>query len=221
MPGMTLVIGNKNYSSWSLRAWLMAKRTGADFKEILIPLHEDGFKERIKSHSAAGFVPVLKTGGRTVWDSLAIGEHLAEAYPNAALWPADPMDRAEARSVSCEMHSGFTALRAHMPMDMKNHLPGYGAAAGVAEDIERIADIWRTCRGNHAAGGDFLFGGFSIADAMFAPVASRFKTYGVVLDDVCRAYADAIWAWPDMREWTAAAEAEPWIIEQTPPPPGG
>jgi len=213
MTDMTLVIGNKNYSSWSLRAWLMLKQTDVPFDEILIPLDRPGFKDEILAHSAAGCVPVLKTGVRAVWDSLAIGEFLAEIFPQAGLWPVDAMVRAEARAVACEMHSGFDALRRHMPMDLRARLPGRGQGPGVAMDIERITAIWRTCRAEHAGDGAFLFGGFSIADAMFAPVVGRLHTYGVPLDDICQAYADAVRVQPAMRAWADAAASETWVIE--------
>jgi len=212
MSAITFIIGNRNYSSWSLRGWLMVRRAGVEFTEVMIPLDEAGFKEEILSHSAAGLVPILKTGGQTLWDSLAIGEYLAETNPDAGLWPAEASKRAEARCVASEMHSGFAALRTHMPMDLRNSLPGQGMAPGVAEDIARITRIWTDCRRDHGEGGPFLFGSFTIADAMFAPVVGRFRTYGVELDDSCQNYADAVWQWPDMREWVAAAAREPQVI---------
>ncbi len=213
MTETKLVIGNKNYSSWSLRGWLMAKRAGLDFEEILIPLDQDGFKQAILSHSPAGRVPILKHDGMTIWDSLAIGEYLAEIAPDAGLWPTDASARAEARCIASEMHSGFEAVRTHMPMDLRNHWPARGDGPGVDDDIQRIIDIWSTCLGGATADQPFLFGGFCMADAMFAPVVGRFRTYGVSLPASCQTYADAVWHWPDMRKWLAAAEAEPWVIE--------
>lgn len=213
MSETVLVIGNKNYSSWSLRGWLMARQSGIAFREILIPLDQGDYKAAIRAHSAAGKVPILKHGDVTVWDSLAIGEYLAEIAPEAGLWPSDPADRAHARAVAAEMHSGFTAVRGHMPMDMRSQRPGEGDGPGVADDVARIVDIWTACLSAAPDGGDFLFGAFGIADAMYAPVISRFRTYGVILPAVCQSYADAVWTSPLMVEWTAAAAAEPWVIE--------
>lgn len=210
---MKIIIGNKNYSSWSLRGWLMLSRTGVEFDEELIQLDIDGFKDRILSHSTAGQVPILKHDGQTIWDSLAIGEYLAETCPQSQLWPTDRTVRARARAVSAEMHSGFAALRTHMPMDMRNNYPGEGRGEGVEADIARIIEIGSECLANAGTEGPFLFGTFTIADAMYAPVVSRFRTYGIALPDDCQAYADAVWNWPDMQAWVAAAEAEPWIIE--------
>lgn len=213
MNAFTLVVGNKNYSSWSLRGWLAARLAGIAFDEIVVPLSQPGSRETLLAHSPAGKVPVLKHGARVIWDSLAIIEYLAEHRPEAGLWPADPDARALARSVAAEMHAGFTALRTHMPMNLKKSLPGKGQGPGVADDIERIGAIWRDCRARFGAGGPFLFGQPSAADAMYAPVATRFRTYAVELDPVCRAYVDAIFAWPAFVEWRAAALAEPWIIQ--------
>lgn len=214
MPSMSLVIGNKNYSTWSLRGWLALKRTAVPFDEIFIPLDRPGFKQEILSHSAAGRVPILKHGDQMISDSLAIGEYLAEAFPEAGLWPEYIQARAQARTVSSEMHSGFAALRTHMPMDLRNSFPGRGRGSGVDDDIERIIAVWTQCRRQYGSGGSFLFGTFTLADAMFAPVIGRFRTYGVELPDVCQSYCDAVWALPEMIEWLAAAKDEPWVIEQ-------
>jgi glutathione S-transferase len=214
MTALTLVLGNKNYSSWSLRAWLALEATGAAFDEIVIPLWLDGAKEQILAHSPSGKVPALRHGDLVVWESLAICEHLAEAFPDAELWPADPAARAAARSASHEMHAGFMALRRAMPMNCRASKPGRGMADGVAADIERVGAIWRDCRERFGAGGALLFGGFTIADAMFAPIASRFRTYGVALDPVSAAYVQAVHALPAMRSWIAAAEAEPQTVDQ-------
>ena len=213
MSGTVLVIGNKNYSSWSLRGWLMAKQAGLDFEEVLIPLDVNGFKDAILAHSPAGFVPILKHGGTAIWDSLAIGEYLAEVAPDAGLWPTRPGRRALARCIAAEMHSGFTALRTHMPMDLRNHWPNREDRPGVADDVRRIVAIWSERRADPENDGPFLFGRFGIVDAMFAPVIGRFRTYGVELPEVCQAYADAVWAHPAMREWLDAARTEPWVIE--------
>ncbi len=214
MSDFTLVIGNKNYSSWSLRAWLAMKRTGVPFEEILIPLNQGNWRESILSHSPAGKVPVLKHGTITVWDTLAIFEYLAEQFPDAGLWPADVAARATARSAAAEMHSGFGALRQYLPMNLRKPLPGRGRGIGVDADIARVCAIWRDCRERFGAGGPFLFGRFCAADAAFAPVAARFATYDVALDDACAAYRDAILARAEMREWYAAARAELWVIKE-------
>jgi glutathione S-transferase len=214
MSEFTLVVGNKNYSSWSLRAWLAAKASGIEFEEIFVRLSEPALEPEILKHSPSGLVPVLKHRERVVWESLAIIEYLDEQRPDARLWPADDGARASARSISAEMHAGFRALRSHMPMNLRKSLPGKGRAPGVAEAIGRICEIWRECRGRFGEGGPFLFGHFSGADAMYAPVATRFRTYAVELDPTCQAYADAVLALPAYREWHAAAVQEPWIIAE-------
>jgi glutathione S-transferase len=192
MADLTLIIGNKNYSSWSLRPWLAAKAAGIPFKEVVITLDRPDTKELIARYSPSGRVPVLRHGDLTVWDSLAISEYLAETFPEAKLWPADPTQRARARAVSAEMHSGFTALRNAMPMNIRERR-AVTPTADVQADIDRVCQIWRECRGQVARGaGPFLFGTFSIADAMYAPVATRFRTYGVKTDEVCTAYQEAL-----------------------------
>ena len=211
---LRLVIGNKNYSSWSLRAWLALRQVGIDFEEIQIPLGQPDSLELKLRHSPAGKVPVLIDGDTRVWESLAILDHLAERFPDAALWPADGDARALARSVSAEMHAGFDPLRSHMFMNCRSRFPGKGREPGVMEDVERIREIWRDCRARHGRGGELLFGDFTIPDAMFAPVVLRFETYAVELDATCRAYADAILRLPAMAEWLEAAEREPWTIPQ-------
>lgn len=213
MAEFKLVIGNRNYSSWSLRGWLALKRTGVDFEEIVIPLHHPDTKEKIRAQSPSGWVPVLLGPDGPVWDSLAIAEYLAERFPTAGLWPADPAARAVARSVTAEMHSGFPALRKHYPMNLRATLPARPENPEAAADIARVLEIWTECRQNFGAGGPFLFGSFTAADAFYAPVVSRFRTYGVAMGPVAEAYAEAVRDWPDMREWAAAAAAEPWVIE--------
>jgi glutathione S-transferase len=210
----TLVVGNRNYSSWSLRGFLAARAAGVPFEEVLVRLSEPGSKKELLKHSPAGKVPVLKHGERTIWDSLAIIEYLAELRPDAGLWPADPAARAHARSIAAEMHAGFQALRAHMPMNLRKALPGKGRGRDVAEDIERICAIWVDCRAHYGALGPFLFGRFTAADVMYTPVATRFRTYAVELDDVCQDYVDAVLARPDFREWHEAALEEPWVIAE-------
>jgi glutathione S-transferase len=212
MAEFTLVVGNKNYSSWSLRGFLAARLAGIPFAERLVRLSEPDTHATLLGHSPAGKVPVLKHGARVVWDSLAIVEYLAEQRPQAGLWPADADARALARSIAAEMHSGFSALRRHMPMNLRKHLPGKGQGPRVADDIARIARIWQDCRQRFGAGGPFLFGRPGAADAMYAPVATRFRTYGVDLDPVGQEYVEAVLAWPPFREWQAAALDEPWIL---------
>lgn len=215
MVDFTLVIGNKNYSSWSLRPWLAMRQAGIPFREALVPLSREESAAAIASHSPSGKVPALKHGARVIWDSLAILEYVAETVPEAGLWPEDKEARAVARAVAAEMHSGFPALRRHMPMNLRKSLPGRGRAPGVAEEIERIGAIWRDCRGRFGeGGGPFLFGRFTNADAMYAPVVTRFATYAVELDDLGRAYRDAVLGMPALAEWYAAARAEPWVIEE-------
>jgi glutathione S-transferase len=208
----TLVVGNKNYSSWSLRGWLAARAAGIPFDEVLVRLSEPGSKDELLKHSPAGKVPVLKHGERVIWDSLAIIEYLAEIRPDAGLWPGDPVARAHARSIAAEMHAGFQALRAHLPMNLRKSLPGKGRSRDVAEDIERICAIWTDCRARYGAAGPFLFGPFTAADVMYTPVATRFRTYAVELDGVSQDYVDAVLARPDFLEWHEAALEEPWVI---------
>ena len=212
MATLTLVVGNKRYSSWSLRPWLAMRQAGIAFEEVVIPLYEAESKAALLAHSPAGKVPVLRHGERVVWDSLAIIEYLAETFLAAGLWPQDAAARALARSISAEMHAGFAALRRGMPMDLREYLPGQGRSDVVAADVERVTAIWRDCRARFGAGGSLLFGAFSAADAMYAPVAARFRTYGVALDPVCQAYADAVLALPAFVEWQRAARQEPWVI---------
>lgn len=213
MSDLTLILGNKAYSSWSLRPWLALKHTGRPFAEVVIPLRRPDTKARILEHSPAGKVPVLKHGDLAVWDSLAICEYLADLFPDSALWPQNPAARAVARAVSAEMHSGFQALRSSMPMDLKRKAPGEGMTEATVADIARVSALWADCRARFGDGGPFLFGRFSIADAMYAPVVTRFDTYGVALGDTARAYADAVLAMPAMRDWTEAGRAEPWTID--------
>lgn len=212
MSEFTLVIANKNYSSWSLRPWLAMRMAGITFDEIVIPLRQPETKAAILAHSPAGLVPILKHGGHRIWESIAILEYLAERFPASQLWPEDPAARAHARSVSAEMHAGFRALRINMPMNVRASKPGQGMTPEVAVNIARICEIWRDCRERYAATGPFLFGPFSNADAMYAPVVTRFATYGVFLDDVSKAYCQTIRETPPMVEWYAAGAAEPWSI---------
>jgi glutathione S-transferase len=215
MADFTLYIGNKNYSSWSMRGWLMVKVAGIGFEEILIRLNQATTKAEVLRHSPSGRVPALHHGDVTVWESLAIGEYLAELLPQAKLWPQSTAARAVARSVSTEMHAGFGALRTHFPMNVRSSFPNRTSTPEVQADIDRITAIWHDCRTRFGKEGPFLFGGFTNADAMFAPVVSRFRTYKVELDAEAQAYCDAIWTWPAMQEWVAAAKNEPWVIEDS------
>lgn len=217
MAEITIFIGNKNYSSWSLRPWLALRQTGVAFEEVVIVLDQAQSAEDLRRHSPTGRVPVLRHGSLVIWESLAICEYLAERFPASRLWPADIAARAHARAVSNEMHAGFGDLRRSMPMDISRRWPLAGRFDRARADIERVTALWRECRekfgrSDGKESGDFLFGRFSIADAMFAPVATRFVTYGVPLDPVCAAYVHAVQAWPAMQEWTAAAAREPWVI---------
>jgi glutathione S-transferase len=207
MTQLTLVIANKNYSSWSLRSWLAMKQAGLEFAEIRIPLDLPTTYRDIHRYSPSGRLPVLLDGNIKVWESLAICEYVAEHWA-PQLWPADTALKAHARSISAEMHAGFVNLRESMPMDCRARFPGMGLNPGVQADIDRILSIWRECRQQFEAKGDFLFGDFTIADAMFAPVVSRFITYGVKLDTVSQAYVDALWSLPTMQEWVEAATHE-------------
>ncbi len=213
MADITIYLGNKNYSSWSLRPWLALKQTGAAFDEEVIPLSEAATRSTVLRFSPSGRVPALKHNELTVWDSLAICEYLAETFPAAKLWPDDKAARAVAWAVSAEMHSGFAALRDHLPMNMRSSFPNRGVTPEVQADINRITAIWRDCRKRFGAAGPFLFGGFTIADAMYAPVVSRFRTYKIELEAEAQAYADAVWALPALQEWLTAAKNEPMIIE--------
>jgi glutathione S-transferase len=208
----TLLIGSRNFSSWSLRGWLAAKLTGAPFETKLFNFHTPE-RAQIAKSSPSGLVPALtvERPGQTpfmVWDSLAIGEFLAEAHPGSHLWPEDRFARAQARSVSAEMHSGFAELRRTCPMDIMNRAHNHPLNEETKRNVERIQFLWRACRRDFAQGGDFLFGSFSLADCFYAPVVTRFVTYGVKVDDTARAYIDAITSWAAMKEWTQGAAAE-------------
>ena len=211
--GYRLVIGNKNTSSWSLRPWLAMKEAAIDFTEIRINLRAPDMKDQILAHSRAGKVPVLWAGDTMIWDSLAILEYLAERHPEKALWPSNTEARALARSVSAEMHSGFQALREHCPMKLLAREPKDDLIDPVQVNIRRIVDIWTECRQKFGGSGPFLFSHFTIADAMYAPVASRFKTYIRDLapfgdDGTAAAYIDAVFALPAMAEWSDGARQE-------------
>lgn len=207
-----LYVGNRNYSSWSIRGSLLVRQSGLECDEIVIPLDLEDSQRRIAAVSPSGRVPVLHADGSVVWDSLAIAEFLHELRPGAALWPRDAAARARARSVSAEMHSGFGALRAELPMDVRAQR-SVRMTAELAADIARIDAIWSACRAEHGRGGEFLFGAWSAADAMYAPVVSRFRTYGVELSRGASDYAAAVWRWPALQELAAEAAAEPWSLD--------
>ena len=221
---LTLVIGNKNYSSWSLRPWLLLRQFGVAFEEVKLPLDEPEFYARIGDYSPAGRVPVLIDNGLIdsdlvdsdpasrelhIWDSLAICEYANECVLDGRGWPADISARARARSISAEMHSGFSALRNALPMNTRKHVPTPALSEDVRRDVERVKSIWREAREQRSGHGDFLFGPFGIADAMYAPVVLRFVGYAIDLGPVERRYADAMLALPSLREWLAEAATEP------------
>ena len=221
MADFTLVIGNRNYSSWSLRGWLMARAAGIEFEEIVVPLDLPDTQATIRKHSPSGRVPVLLHRGLAVWESLAIAEYLNDIRPEAGLWPASVSARAHASSISTEMHAGFMELREKMPMNIRASMPGKGMTPAVRAEIERITSMWRDCRkrfsGAAARDDGFLFGAFCAADAMYAPVVTRLRTYGVPMDTDTDAYCRAVLAYPPMKEWVDAARNEPWLIEKYEP----
>jgi len=215
---LKLVIGNKNYSSWSLRPWIAMKAAGIAFEEILIPLYGPGSAEAILKYSPAGKVPILHDGDFAVWDSLAILEYLAEKFPDAQLWPSDRQARARARSVSAEMHSGFQPLRQHCTMNLWLPPKPRPMPDDVLANMKRIEAIWAECRAQYGKGGPFLFGThFGNADAMYAPVVARFHNYGLPVNAETRAYMDAVMATPAWREWSDAAMKETWILQHNEP----
>jgi glutathione S-transferase len=209
MAKPTLVIGNKNYSSWSMRPWLLLRGLGIDFDEVQLKFDSDAWKQNIGRWSPSGLVPVLWLDGAPVWDTLAIVETVAERWPDKQVWPRDPVARMVARSICAEMHSGFRALRGAMPMNIRGEHPGKGMSPEVASDIDRIVANWTLARERFGQGGEMLFGGFTAADAFYAPVVSRFVTYAVKLPAVARRYADAVLALPAVQAWSEAGRAEP------------
>lgn len=210
---LTLVIGNKNYSSWSMRPWVALKAAGIDFDEAFVPLYTDSAdKQRILDFSRSGKVPILVDGDITVWDSLAIMEYLAERFPEAKLWPQDRAARAHARSVSAEMHSGFMALRRECGMNLHRPVKAKPLSDEAEANIARIQEIWAECRTRYGAAGPYLFGPFSAADAMYAPVVHRFLSFAIDVTPPTRAYMDVMQALPAFRQWTAEALAETLVI---------
>jgi glutathione S-transferase len=212
--GLKLIIGNKNYSSWSLRPWIAMKVAGIAFDEEVVSLSATDFKARMSKVSGTGKVPALVDGDVRVWESLAILEYLAEKYPHARLWPADPAARALARAIAAEMHAGFAPLRRTLPMNMWRPVMPRELDPDVKANVRRIEEMWIDCRTRYGAGGAFLFGPFGAADAMYAPVVSRFHTYAVEVGEAARAYMAAVMALPAWGEWRAAALAEPWVLPE-------
>jgi glutathione S-transferase len=210
MAPLTLVIGNKNYSSWSLRAWLLMKHTGAVFEEIVVPLNTPGVREEIERYGPSGRVPVLRHGELRIWDSLAICEYVAELTGKG--WPEKRETRAVARSVAAEMHSGFTTLRSLWPMNARARNRRTAVTAALEADVERIDEIWNDCRGRFGSGGPWLFGEYSVADAMYAPVVLRFNTYGAHISQTARWYMASVLEDASLQEWLQAAKQEPWTI---------
>ena len=207
----TLVIANKCYSSWSLRPWLLMKQLGIPFDEIVIPLDLPDTKAKVLAHSPAGKVPILIDGDVTVWESIAIMEYIGDAF--APVWPSDRDARAMARSIAAEMHAGFPALRSACPMNLGRKFAQKDRGEAVARDVARFSEIVRQARERFGAGGPFLFGAFSAADAMYAPLATRLDTYSIAIDATTRAYVDAILALPAFQEWRSAALKEEWIVD--------
>ncbi|WP_374352149.1 glutathione S-transferase family protein [Chitinimonas sp.] len=211
---LKLVIGNKAYSSWSLRPWLLLKQAGIAFEELLIPLYEPDSANLALHYAPTGKVPALVDGSVSVWESIAICEYLAERFPEKQLWPADPVLRAEARSLAAEMHAGFGALRQHCPMNVRRQIRR-SRTAEVERDVARFAALAESLRARFATSGPFLMGPFTVLDAMYAPVATRCHTYGIPLPSRAQAWVDHLLALPAMREWYEAGAAEPWVLPQS------
>lgn len=208
MNKIELIIGNKNYSSWSLRPWILLKNKNIPFLETRIPLYQEGSHEELLLHSDTALVPVANFGTTRVWDSLAICETLAELYPDKRCWPDDPSERAIARAISSEMHSGFFELRNTLPMNCRQNMVYSKISSKLQGDISRIQNIWTICRERNEGAGDFLFGEFTIADAMYAPVVLRFNSYGIELAEPVRAYMASMLSLSELREWKTAGQAE-------------
>jgi len=210
MTALTLVIGNKNYSSWSLRVWLLLKHVGLQFEEVLVPLDTASTHDELLGHGPSGRVPVLRDGSLVVWDSLAICEYAAERSGRG--WPQAPATRAVARAVCAEMHSGFTTLRSLWPMNARARNRRAATTAALEADVDRIDEIWNDCRSRFGGGGPWLFGEYSVADAMYAPVVLRFNTYGAGISPTARWYMASVLEDAALQEWIHAAKHEPWTI---------
>jgi glutathione S-transferase len=209
---MKLIIGNKCYSSWSLRPWIVMKAFGIPFEEVLIQLRSGDTRDRIIAHSPSGKVPALVDGDVSVWETLAILEYLADKFPDRAIWPKDMKARAHARSVSAEMHAGFQGLRQACAMEVTKRFTPKDRGPAVAADVARITKIFREARAKFGSGGPFLYGTFSAADGMYAPVCTRLRTYSIDIDPASQAYVDAVLAHPAYQQWLAEANAEPWVL---------
>lgn len=216
MGDLKLILGNKNYSSWSLRPWIAMKHSAIPFDEEVVRLDFDGDgpnNAHLKAHSPAGRVPVLYHGDLRIWESLAILEYVAELFPEKALWPDDMQVRARARIAANEMHAGFGALRSELPMNVRRPPSSVSYTASAQADIDRVQEIWNGCRADFGTDGPFLFGRFSIVDAMYAPVVSRFAVYETAQPGACEQYMETMLALPAYLDWKAAAQVEPWVIE--------
>lgn len=209
---LTLAIGNKAYSSWSLRPWILLSEFGIPFAEDFIPLDQPDFAPRVAAYGAGKTVPILKNGEQVVWESLAIIDYIADLYPDHAIWPRDQAARAYARSIAAEMHSGFSALRKACPMNIRKSYPAKARGAAVDQDVARILRLWRQARERFGAHGPFLCGAFSAADAMYAPIVTRFQTYSIPVDETARAYMDAVLKTASFRRWHKAAMEESFVI---------
>ncbi|MDZ4811173.1 MAG: glutathione S-transferase family protein [Pseudomonadota bacterium] len=214
-PLPKLYIGNRNYSSWSLRPWLFLRTFGVAFEDEVIALDTPEFRHQIARVSPTLRVPVLIDGDTSIWDSLAICLYAADRWVGSRALPPEMRARAMALSITAEMHSGFSALRTHCPMNIRRRRSSYELPDAARADADRVQGLWRECRQKFGAGGDFLFGAFSLADAFYAPVVTRFLSYAVPMDSVSARYAEAIMDLPGMREWCTAAVAETWVIEAT------
>ena len=208
---MKLLIGNRNYSTWSLRPWLVLKHFGIPFEDEVLQLQGDGWREVLAQRSPTGKVPVLLDGDLAVVETIAIIEYLADRFPEAGIWPADVAERARARAAAAEMHAGFSALRSHAPMNLRASHPGKVNPDSVAKDLRRVEVLWGELLGS--SGGPFLFGAFTAADAMYAPLATRLRTYALLVSDVAAGYVEAIYGLPAFQDWLAQALREPWIVD--------
>jgi len=212
--GLRLIIGNKNYSSWSLRPWIAMKVAGLAFEETVLPLYQPGSRDAVLKYSPTGKVPVLIDGDIAIWESLAILDYLAERFPAAKLWPDDMAARARARAIAAEMHAGFGDLRNHCPMNMRrDRTKKRELTPAVEANVARIDALWSDARARFGRGGLFLFGTFGAADAMYAPVVSRFASYAIPVSAASRAYMDAVMALPAWKEWETAGRAEAWVMQ--------
>ncbi len=214
MTSLNLVIGNKNYSTWSLRPWLLMKAKKIPFTETLIPLAQSDTSEKIREKSPSGMVPVLIDDGHVIWESLAIVEYLAEKFPDAGIWPKDVKARAHARSASCEMHAGFSELRSRCSMNLRKKHPARDRGEKLATEVRRLQEIFMEAKRDYGRSGPFLYGDFCAADAMFAPVLTRFETYSIPVDQDTRNYMEAVFNMPEFIEWKTAGLEEVWINEK-------